>query len=119
VNGVALATTSVTVKTPEPVPPEPVTNTITITVENFPLLLQRRGLPQNRIGLAQGCCPFFVRFVGQIGTTQITRDETRSFQVPSGTLFQASCTTSFTRGLLHEETVTQSKTIVLDGANCG
>jgi hypothetical protein len=121
VNAVAVATTSVTVKTPEPVTkaPEPVTNTITVTVENFPLLQQRRGLPQNRISLAQGCCPFFVRFVGHVGTTQISRDETRSFQVPSGTLFQASCTTSFTRGLLDEETVTKSKTIVLDGASCG
>jgi hypothetical protein len=93
-------------------------DTVNVTVENFPLGLKRK-LPQNRIRLAQGCCPFFVRFVGQVGSTQISRDESRTFQVKPNVLFEASCNSSFD-GVFHHETVTQSTTIVLDGGSeCG
>jgi len=108
VNGVAVATTNVVVEA----------NTITVRVENLPLGQLRKSASQNRIRLAQGCCPFFVRFVGVVGPTEVLRDESKTFGVPPNTVFQASCNSGFD-GVFHQETVTQSKTIALDGSECG
>jgi hypothetical protein len=108
VNGVDSLTTNVVVEA----------NTISVRVENVPTEQLRKRLPQNRIRLAQGCCPFFARFVGVVGPTEILRDDSKTFEVPPGSVFQASCTTNFTYPF-YEETVNNSKTISLDGSQCG
>ncbi len=95
-NGTAVATTTVTVAA----------NSIKVTVTNT----------------GEGeCCDFFARFVGKVGPTQIFPGESRTFDVPPGSTFQASCSTSFGQGqVFHEQVVNNSTTISLDGGNqCG
>lgn len=94
VNSVAVATTTVQV----------VANSIKVTVTNTSF----------------ECCSFFARFVGKIGPTQIFPGESKTFDVPPGSTFQASCTTSFGQGqVFHEQVVNSSTTISLNGGQCG
>jgi hypothetical protein len=93
-NGVAVATTTVTVRD---------SGTIQVTVRN---------------SAEFSCCDFFFRFVGVVGTTQLSAGESRTFQVPPGTTFQAACGTSFAGFLLDERVVNTSTTISIDGSSC-
>ena len=93
-NGVAVATTTVQV----------VANSIKVTVTNT----------------GNGCCSFFARFVGKIGPTEIFAGESKTFDVPPGSTFQAACTSSFGQGqVFHEQVVNSSTTISLNGGGCG